>query len=165
MANLCNLDGTILREEAAAVPVLDRGFLFGDSIYEVMRTIGGVPFAWPEHLLRLRFSAAGLGMSLDLTDGDLMRRVRDTMARAGHAESYVRIVVTRGSGTAPSIDLASGAAIDIINAAFHTASKTPRPTESSQKYRPADETKFLAKSGTPARIDRTESRSTAAWPG
>ena len=46
MTSLCNLNGEILDERAAAIPVLDRGFLFGDSAYEVMRTRSVVPFAW-----------------------------------------------------------------------------------------------------------------------
>ena len=54
MTNLCNLNGEIVPEEDAKISVLDRGFLFGDSIYEVTRTRQGIPFAWPEHLERLR---------------------------------------------------------------------------------------------------------------
>jgi branched-chain amino acid aminotransferase len=60
MANLCNVDGEILAESEARIPVLDRGFLFGDSIYEVVRTHGDVPFGWPEHWRRLQLSAAAL---------------------------------------------------------------------------------------------------------
>jgi branched-chain amino acid aminotransferase len=106
MPNLCNLDGVIHAESEARIPVLDRGFLFGDSIYEVMRTEAGSPFAWPEHLARLRESAAGLQMQLDLDDATIMRRIVDTIAAAGHAQSYVRIVVSRGTATAPNIDFA-----------------------------------------------------------
>ncbi|HLQ38233.1 MAG TPA: aminotransferase class IV [Planctomycetota bacterium] len=106
MANLCNLDGVTLPEEQARIPVLDRGFLFGDSIYEVLRTHAGVPFAWPEHLLRLRSSASGLGLVLDLDDRALMARVQATLAAADNEESYVRIIVTRGTGSAPNIDFA-----------------------------------------------------------
>ena len=64
MANLCNVDGVIGPEADGRVPVLDRGFLFGDSIYEVVRTHDGVPLAWIEHWARLEASAAGLGMAL-----------------------------------------------------------------------------------------------------
>jgi branched-chain amino acid aminotransferase len=106
MANLCNLDGAILPESEASVPVLDRSFLFGDSVYEVVRTIGGVPFAWAEHWQRLARSAADLWMPLDLDERTVARRIQDTLAAAGNPESYVRIVVTRGTGTAPNIDLA-----------------------------------------------------------
>ena len=105
MANLCNIDGRIVPEHEATVPVLDRGFLFGDSIYEVIRTRNGSMFAWQEHLDRLRASAMGIGMELSLDDATILRRVLDTMHAAGNAEHYVRIVVTRGTGTAPSIDL------------------------------------------------------------
>jgi branched-chain amino acid aminotransferase len=106
MANLCNLDGVILAEAEARVPVLDRGFLFGDSIYEVVRTSAGVPFAWPEHYARLRLSAAALLLELDLPETTIARRVAATVAAAKHGDSYVRIVVTRGTGSAPNIDLA-----------------------------------------------------------
>jgi len=106
MANLCNLDGVILAETEARVPVLDRGFLFGDSIYEVVRTSDGVPFAWPEHFARLRLSAAALLMELDLEEAEVARRVAATVAAANHGDSYVRLVVTRGTGSAPNIDLA-----------------------------------------------------------
>jgi len=105
MANFCNVDGRICPESEAVVPVLDRGFLFGDSVYEVIRTRNGNLFAWREHLDRLRESAAGIGMALSLDDAGILRRVVDTMRAAGNQEHYVRIVVTRGDGTAPSIDL------------------------------------------------------------
>lgn len=106
MANLCNLDGVIVAEADARIPVLDRGFLFGDSVYEVLRTAAGTPFGWQEHFDRLRLSAAALQLTLDLDDRTLARRIADTLAAAGNQDSYVRIVVTRGTGTAPNIDLA-----------------------------------------------------------
>ncbi len=105
MANLCNLDGVIAPETETRVPVLDRGFLFGDSVYEVIRTMGGAPFAWAEHLDRLWQSAAGIRMTLDLERRQVMQRMLDTLTRAGNAESYIRIVVSRGTGSAPNIDL------------------------------------------------------------
>jgi len=105
MTNLCNLDGTVIPEDQARVPVLDRGFLFGDSVYEVIRTHADVPFAWPEHYERLRASAAAIQLDLDLAEADVARRVATTMAAADHGDSYVRVIVTRGTGTAPNIDL------------------------------------------------------------
>lgn len=106
MANLCNVDGTIVPEADARIPVLDRGFLFGDSVYEVLRTERDLPFGWPEHFARLRASAAALLLPLDLSDAQLARRIAATLAAADHGDSYVRIVVTRGTGSAPNIDLA-----------------------------------------------------------
>jgi len=105
MAELCNLDGTITAEAEARIPVLDRGFLFGDSVYEVLRTRDGELFAWREHLQRLRSSAEAIGLDLDLTDSDILRRLLATMEQAGNAESYARIIVTRGTGSMPNIAL------------------------------------------------------------
>lgn len=106
MSNLCNVDGHITPEAEARVPVLDRGFLFGDSIYEVVRTVHGVPLCWGEHWQRLQASADALRMRLDLDEATVARRVAQTLAAADHGDSYVRLVVTRGTGDAPNIDLA-----------------------------------------------------------
>ncbi len=106
MVNLANFNGQIAPESETRIPVLDRGFLFGDSVYEVMRTVQGTPFGWIEHLDRLRRSAEGLALSLDIDNRTLMARVMATVKEAAHQDSYIRIIVTRGTGTAPQIDLA-----------------------------------------------------------
>jgi branched-chain amino acid aminotransferase len=106
MTNLCNVDGVLSAEADARIPVLDRGFLFGDSIYEVVRTRHGIVFGWREHFDRLRASAAGLGFALDLDDRGILQRIDTTLRAANNTDSYVRIIVTRGTGTAPNIDLA-----------------------------------------------------------
>ncbi len=92
-----NIDGRILSESRARVPVLDRGFLYGDSVYEVLRTYGGRLFAETSHLRRLERSAAGLALDLP-PRARLRREIRRTMAAAAEAESYVRVIVTRGVG-------------------------------------------------------------------
>ncbi|BAY52662.1 branched-chain amino acid aminotransferase [Thermostichus vulcanus NIES-2134] len=91
---LCNLDGVITPE--ASISVLDRGFLYGDSVYEVIRTYRGIPFALPEHLARLRASAAYLYMRLPWSDEYITQEVQRTLAAAPTGEYYIRIVVTRG---------------------------------------------------------------------
>jgi branched-chain amino acid aminotransferase len=88
----------------ARIPPLDRGFLYGDSVYEVTRTFGGIPHLLGPHLDRLGRSAAGLEMTLpprseieaavDVTS----RAVPGSAAAGGGVELYLRIVVTRGSG-------------------------------------------------------------------
>lgn len=105
MTNLCNLDGSIVPEADARIPVLDRGFLFGDSVYEVTRTVDQVPFAWPEHYERLLASAAAIQLELDHGEAEIARRVAATLAQADHDSSYVRVIVTRGTGSAPNIGL------------------------------------------------------------
>jgi branched-chain amino acid aminotransferase len=91
------IDGAVVDADAARVPVFDRGFLYGDSVYEVLRTFAGRPFRLVEHLERLEHSAAGLQMTIPeraLIDA----AVRDTLRAAGEPDAYVRIVVTRGAG-------------------------------------------------------------------
>lgn len=90
------IEGRIVDAAVAHVPVFDRGFLYGDSVYEVTRTYGGVPYALDEHLDRLEGSAQRLGMALP-PRVEIDRATRET-ARAVGGEAYVRIVVTRGSG-------------------------------------------------------------------
>jgi len=97
MPVLVSLDGRLVPPEAALVPVLDRGFLYGDSVYEVARTYQGVPFALDRHLKRLQGSADRLAISLP-SAAELEREVTRTLEAAGNPESYVRIIVTRGEG-------------------------------------------------------------------
>jgi branched-chain amino acid aminotransferase len=98
VATAVNLDGRIVPPEQATVPVFDRGFLYGDSVYEVVRTYAGVPFALDRHLERLEASGARLGLQVPWSRERFTREVQRTLDAAGNGESYVRIVVTRGSG-------------------------------------------------------------------
>jgi branched-chain amino acid aminotransferase len=91
------VDGRITDEASAVVPVLDRGFLYGDSVYEVTRTAGGRPVDLEPHLDRLARSAAGLAMALPPRE-TIVAAIDATLAAAENADSYIRVVVTRGSG-------------------------------------------------------------------
>jgi branched-chain amino acid aminotransferase len=91
------IDGAILEPEAAMVPVTDRGFLYGDSVYEVMRTSGGAPVDLAPHLDRLAHSAQAIALRLP-ERSRIVAAIHATLQAAGNAESYVRVVVTRGSG-------------------------------------------------------------------
>ena len=98
MGSFASVNGHITPLEDARVPVLDHGFVFGDSVYEVVRTYGGRPFETGRHFRRLRASADRLGIAIVLSDAEILARVRALLDRAGDVESYVRIVVTRGVG-------------------------------------------------------------------
>lgn len=92
-------DGTAIRPAAEArVPILDHGFLFGDSVYEVVRTARGKPFMLREHLDRLRRSAAMIYFGLPWTDAEIAGRIEALGAELGTGEAYFRIVATRGPG-------------------------------------------------------------------
>jgi branched-chain amino acid aminotransferase len=91
------IDGKPIDADQAKVPVFDRGFLYGDSVYEVLRTFSGKPFAVKEHLDRMDRSAALLMMQLP-PRAEIERALGETLAAAGEPDAYVRIVVTRGAG-------------------------------------------------------------------
>ena len=77
----------------ATISVFDRGFLYGDSVYETMRTAGGWPLELARHLRRLRRSGEGIGLTIPFTDEALADAVARTHAASGNEESYVRVVV------------------------------------------------------------------------
>ena len=82
----------------ASVSVFDRGFLYGDSVYETLRTAGGHAVELTRHLGRLRRSAAGIGLEVPFTDVALRAAIAETHAASGNADSYARVIVTRGTG-------------------------------------------------------------------
>jgi len=97
MASKVWIDGAPVDAAEARVPVFDRGFLYGDSVYEVLRTFDGRPFELSPHLDRLEHSAEGLQMRLP-PRAEIVRAVEETLRAAGEPNAYVRIVVTRGAG-------------------------------------------------------------------
>lgn len=95
-----------MRPEDARISVFDRGFLYGDSVYETIGTVGGRLFALEEHLTRLEGSAARLALRLP-TRAVITKAIRDAIEAAGNPETRVRVVVTRGAG---KLDLDPGSA-------------------------------------------------------
>lgn len=94
------IEGRVVDAQEARVSVFDRGFLYGDSIYEVTRTVGGWPLFLAEHLRRLELSARGLEMALPPRDR-IEAAIAETLAALAPFDggrAYLRIVVTRGAG-------------------------------------------------------------------
>ncbi len=91
------IENRVVPVAQARVPVLDRGFLYGDSVFEVTRTVARVPLFLSEHLDRLHHSATALGFGL-IERATLIEAIHATLASVKAAESYVRIIVTRGAG-------------------------------------------------------------------
>ena len=96
MTVIVSIDGVVVPAEGAVVSVFDRGFLYGDGVFEVLRTYGGEPFALDEHLARLEASLARVHIRPPITRAALAAEVRATLAAASHGESYLRIMITRG---------------------------------------------------------------------
>jgi branched-chain amino acid aminotransferase len=92
------IDGRIVGPDDARVSVYDRGFLYGDAVFEVLRTYGGVPFALDEHMQRLERSAERVAIELPVDVAALRSEIQRAVSAARNEESYVRVMVTRGVG-------------------------------------------------------------------
>src|SRR5260370_10828437 len=113
MAATVNVNGRVSDQEHAAISVFDHGFLYGEGVYETLRTYNGRPFLFDRHMRRLRNSAGMLALGVPLSDAEIDARFRETMRAAGlgrgagapgmkddaaDREAYIRILVTRGIG-------------------------------------------------------------------
>ncbi len=90
------LNGELLDFASAKVSVEDRGFQFGDGVYEVVRVYQGKPFALMEHLQRLQRSAREIELPLPLSLAELAAAAENLIARAGIAEAELYLQLTRG---------------------------------------------------------------------
>jgi branched-chain amino acid aminotransferase len=108
-----DIDGALQPASEAKVSVFDRGFLYGDSVFEVMRTYGGRPFRQREHLERLARSCDRLHIELPASFDEIGRRTARAVSASGEPECWLRIVVTRGVGPI-GLDLAAGRAPSLL---------------------------------------------------
>ena len=92
------INGRILNAGAAAIPVFDRGFLYGDGLFETMRCYDGKAFLLYEHLSRLFASAKVLKIKIPYSRGKLERTIRGILAANRLEGAHIRITVTRGEG-------------------------------------------------------------------
>ena len=98
MPSLVSIDGVLVPPAEATVSVYDRGFLYGDSVFETVRTYGGEPFALAEHMARLARSAERVAIALPIAPADFALEIRLAVRAARNPESYARAMLTRGSG-------------------------------------------------------------------
>jgi len=94
------VDGQVFAEAEAAIPAGDRGFLYGDALFETLRTYSGVPFLLDRHLDRLFGSCEELGIAPRESPAELAEIVSDLAGQVG-PEACLRIAVSRGSGYGP----------------------------------------------------------------
>ncbi|MBX3748002.1 MAG: aminotransferase class IV [Verrucomicrobiae bacterium] len=92
------LQDRFVREAEARVSVFDRGFLYGDGLFETVRAYGGRLFLWEGHWERLVAGAGMLGIPLPGTGPALREVAGELLRRNGHGDGTVRIQVTRGPG-------------------------------------------------------------------
>ncbi|MCU0804077.1 MAG: D-amino acid aminotransferase [Burkholderiales bacterium] len=114
---IVHLNGKFMPIEDARVPVLDRGFIFGDGVYEVIPAYAREPFALDGHLERLEASMAGIGLSNPHTRAQWAKLVGEVIAKNEPQDQAVYLQVTRGvaprdhafpEGVAPTVFIMSG---------------------------------------------------------
>jgi branched-chain amino acid aminotransferase len=93
------VNGRISPADQAVVPVYDHGFVYGEGVYETLRTYNRVPFLYDRHMRRLRQSADRLLLDVPFDDATLLKWIERTIDAAGElAEAYIRVLLTRGVG-------------------------------------------------------------------
>jgi len=98
------VNGRITPAREAVVPVYDHGFVYGEGVYETLRTYNKVPFLFDRHVRRLRQSARHLDLDVPFDDATLAQWMQDTVGAAVKADGadssewYIRVLLTRGVG-------------------------------------------------------------------
>ena len=96
------LNDRFVKEEEAVVSVFDHGFLYGDGVYETIRSYGSRIFMRNQHLARLRRSADAIGLTIPIPDHRWPALLHESMTRndVGHerTDAYLRITISRGAG-------------------------------------------------------------------
>jgi len=92
------ISGKFYDKENAKVIVYDLGLLFGDGVFEGMRSYGGKVFRLKQHLERLWASAKAIWLKIPISQEEMAKAVNDTLATNSIKDGYIRLVVTRGAG-------------------------------------------------------------------
>lgn len=92
------LDGKLVAREKAVVSVFDHGLLYGDGVFEGIRTYNKLIFRFKEHIDRLYKSADAIELKIPMTKSRLIEAVIKTLKANKLTDAYIRLVVTRGPG-------------------------------------------------------------------
>ncbi|MDI6785420.1 MAG: branched-chain-amino-acid transaminase [bacterium] len=98
MSFLVYLDGKLVPAEDAKISIFDHGLLYGDGIFEGIRSYNGRVFKLNEHLKRLYDSAKAITLTIPLSIEELREAVLLTLRSNKLRDAYIRLVVTRGKG-------------------------------------------------------------------
>jgi len=93
------ISGKLYDKEDAKISVYDHGLLYGDGVFEGLRSYNGKVFRLAEHLDRLWYSAKAIWLQIPISKEEMTKAVNDTVAVNGIKDGYVRVVVTRGAGS------------------------------------------------------------------
>lgn len=98
MQGVVYVNGRISPAAEATIPVFDHGFLYGEGVYETLRTYHRRSFLFAEHMARLRRSASMIALTVPFSDDDLEQEIEKTAAACDGDELYIRVLLTRGIG-------------------------------------------------------------------
>lgn len=93
------IDGEYYEKDQAKISVFDHGLLYGDGVFEGIRSYDGHVFRLGAHVKRLYASAKAIMLNIPVEPKEMHKIVTDTLAANGLADAYIRLLVTRGSGT------------------------------------------------------------------
>ncbi len=93
------INGRLYDKADAKISVYDHGLLYGDGVFEGIRSYGGRVFRLEQHLERLWESAQAIRLEIPMTRQDMADAVYQTLRANGIEDGYIRLVVTRGAGT------------------------------------------------------------------
>lgn len=98
------INGKIIDAEQANVSILDRGFLYGDGVFETLRTYNKRPFLLDQHIKRLLRSLKLIKIKAPLSAAQLKLAVLKTIGANNYTESYIKIIATRGQAKEHGLD-------------------------------------------------------------
>lgn len=93
------ISGTLYNKDDAKISVFDHGLLYGDGVFEGIRSYSGKVFRLEQHIERLYESARAIHLVIPMTQAEMAQAVLDTLAANGLVDAYIRLVVTRGAGS------------------------------------------------------------------
>jgi len=99
MGNKVWLNGELVPREEAKISVFDHGLLYGDGVFEGIRSYGGKVFRLQQHVRRLFDSALGIRLAIPMSPQEVAEAIVATLKANALDDSYIRVVVTRGTGT------------------------------------------------------------------
>ena len=99
MSRQVYINGKLVPQAEATVSVFDHGLLYGDGVFEGLRSYGGRVFRLEQHVRRLYESAQAIWLTIPMSQAEMCQAINETVATNGIEDGYIRAVVTRGSGT------------------------------------------------------------------
>ncbi len=98
MINFISLNGKIIPDTEGSISISDRGFLYGDGIFETLRSYNWNPFKLNEHIERLRNSSSKLMIDFEYTNSEIGDNIKTLIEKNSIQNAYVRITLSRGIG-------------------------------------------------------------------